>query len=189
MNRTCVTSASCVLDSPFKKLRNWCQGLVDDSSKAFLIQSIGTLHINRSFILSIQLSRQVMTYLRMPLSIETGKEAEFNTSTDIEHKRRLIFPLECAVIMRERPCFPMAGVQSLDNLRMIKKWGIKIKDNGMIWERFALQLNPVGNFLLVLQMTLRSTHIKIYLLINDPSIHLSIQYLFPNHSLAKKKNL
>lgn len=135
----------------------------------------------------MQLSRQVMTYLRMPLSIETGKEAEFNTSTDTEHKRRLIFLQERAAIMRERPCFPMAGVQSLDNLRMTKKWGIKIKDSEVIWERFALQLNPVGNFLLILQMTLRSTHTKIYLSINDPSIHLSIQYLFPSHSLAKRK--
>lgn len=121
MNRTGVTSASCVLDSPFKKLKNGCQGLVDDSSKAFLKQSTGTLHINRSFILSIQLSRQVMTYLRMPLSIETGKEAEFNTSTDTEHNRRLIFLLGRAAIMRERPCSPMAGVQSLDNFKMAKK--------------------------------------------------------------------
>lgn len=62
-----------------------------------------------------------MTYLRMLLSIETGKEAEFNTSTDTEHKRRLVFPLEHAVIMRERPGFPMSGGQSLDNLRMTKK--------------------------------------------------------------------
>lgn len=160
--------------------------MVDDSSKAFLIQSTGTLHMNRSFILSIQLSRQVMTYLRMLLSIETGEEAEFNTCTDTEHKRRLVFPLERAAIMRERSCFPMSGVQSLDNLRMTKKWGIKIKDNEVIWERFALQMNPVGIFLLILQMTL-STHIKIYLSINDPSIHLSIQYLFPSHSLAKRK--
>lgn len=43
-----------------------------------------------------------MTYLRMPLSIETGKEAEFSTATATEHKRRLIFLLECAAIMRER---------------------------------------------------------------------------------------
>lgn len=119
MNRTCVTSASCVLDSPFKKLRNGCQGLVDDSSKAFLIQSTGTLHTNRSFILSIQLSWQVTTYLRIPLSIETGKEAGFNTDT--EHRRRLIFLLERAAIMHERLCFPMAGVQSLDKFRKAKK--------------------------------------------------------------------
>lgn len=121
MNRTGVTSASCVLHSPFKKLRNRCQGLVDDSSKAFLIQSTGTLHINRSFILLIQLSQQVMTYLRMPLSIETGKEAGFNTSTDTEHRRRHIFLLERAAIMHERLCSPMAGVQSLDSLRKAKK--------------------------------------------------------------------
>lgn len=161
--------------------------MVDNSSKAFLIQSTDTLHMNRSFILSIQLSRQVMTYLRMLLSIETGEEAEFNTCTDTERKRRLVFPLEYAAIMRERSCFPMSGVQSLDNLRMTKKWGLKIKDNEVIWERFALQMNPVGIFLLILQMTLRSTHIKIYLSINDPSIHLAIQYLFPSHSLAKRK--
>lgn len=56
------------------------------------MQLTGSLHKARLFIFLIQLSQQFMTSLRKPLSIEAGKEGEFDISTDTELRTKIHFP-------------------------------------------------------------------------------------------------
>lgn len=167
------------LDGPFKKHIHWRQKLIDGSSKTALMQLTGPLHKTRLSIFLIQFSQQVMTSLRMPLSVEAGKAGEFDISTDTEQK--FIFLFEKAVIMRERSRLHIAGAQNFNDLRKARKRRTESEDKELIWERFQQathQLSPSGNFLLILPMTLRSMHTKICLLISCPCTHPSVYPIF-----------
>lgn len=69
-----------------------------------------------------------MTNLRMPLSIESGMEAEFNPPTDTEHRTRFIFLFEHASVMHERSCFFIwQGYRVETASEQLRKEGIKSK--------------------------------------------------------------
>lgn len=71
-----------------------------------------------------------MTSLRMPLSIEAGKEGELDISTDTEQKFTFLF--EKAVVMRERSYLHIAGAQNFNGLRTARKRRTESEDKELI---------------------------------------------------------